>query len=324
MDTVPARSAYRRPFPRVVRVEPAGACNLACSHCPTGTVQMKRGIMQPKTFSLILDSIRAQGDRVNVVVLYHGGEPLVNRQFPAMVRRLKALCVPFVKTVSNGMLLRETDIHAIIESGLDAIEFSFDGQSPEENDFVRRGCDCTTVVGNIKRFIDVKRASGSATPKIFIASTQFVAKDTYAPGRRPAVPPYLAQAFSGEYAGGIAGFKCTFALKWPHMEIDETLYELFADPYDQEIRNACDHVDTTVTVRWNGDVVACCYDLTSLHVLGNVHAQSLEEIWNGEAYLRLRESIDHRQFVTLCDTCQVVKPGVYLVPRRPLPAEVRA
>ena len=32
-------------FPRVVRIEPASNCNLACSHCPTGTVDIVRDLM---------------------------------------------------------------------------------------------------------------------------------------------------------------------------------------------------------------------------------------------------------------------------------------
>lgn len=73
-----------------------------------------------------------------------------------------------------------------------------------------------------------------------------------------------------------------------------------------------------MTVRWNGDVVACCYDLTSQEVLGNVKQDSLENIWNNDKYLYLRGSIDQKMFVKLCDNCNVVKPKVYLTLKKPL------
>jgi len=43
-------------FPKVLRIEPAGLCNLKCQHCPTGTVDMKRGIMNMKTFQVVLNN----------------------------------------------------------------------------------------------------------------------------------------------------------------------------------------------------------------------------------------------------------------------------
>ena len=43
------------PLPKVVRIEPAGKCNLSCIHCPTGTVEMPRGIMDYDTFELIFN-----------------------------------------------------------------------------------------------------------------------------------------------------------------------------------------------------------------------------------------------------------------------------
>jgi len=303
---------YVRTFPRVVRIEPAGACNLKCSHCPTGTVDMTRGVMQPETFSLVMETIRAHAGSVHVVVLYHGGEPLLNKRFGEMVKEVKGAGIPFVKAVSNGMLLTEATLAGLVTGGLDSIEFSLDGESPEQNNFIRRECDYDTVVRNIKRLMDEKRARGSVTPKVFIASTQFVEKATFRAGQEPAAPGYLLREFSGEYAGEIAGFKCTYAVRWPHMEVLGDVYDLFEDPFDTETRNTCDHVENTVTVRWNGDVVACCYDLTSRYVLGNVHREGLATIWNSRKYLALRRSIEERKFIPMCANCSVVTPNVYL------------
>lgn len=320
MDPSKPKSQYWRPFPRVVRIEPAAVCNLSCSHCPTGTVDMVRGIIQPETFSMVVKNIKANIGFVKVVVLYHGGEPLLNKAFPSMAKSIKELGVPFVKTVSNGMLLREDQITGLIESGLDAIEFSLDGESPEQNNFIRRDCDYETVIKNIKRLIDAKRSRYATSPKIFIATTQFVKKDIYFKGQRAPIPDFLLREFVGEYEGEIAAFKCAFAYRWPHMNIDENIYELYHDPYDEETNNYCDHVENTITVRWNGDVVACCYDLTSQYVLGNIHQDDLATIWNNSRYLYLRESIEKREFVTMCDNCNVVKPNVFLT----LKPEVRA
>jgi len=68
-------------FPRVQRIEPASQCNLSCSHCPIGAVDMSRGILKERTFNNILNNIKNHVNDIKVIVLYHGGEPLLNRNF---------------------------------------------------------------------------------------------------------------------------------------------------------------------------------------------------------------------------------------------------
>ena len=127
------------PLPPVVRIEPASACNLKCTHCPTGVVKQTRGIMKPHTFERVLSELKPHVPPVRVAVLYHGGEPFLNKNFLEMVRRVKALGIPLVKTISNGMLVQPEMCSEIVNSGLDAIEISLDAESPRENDMVRVG-----------------------------------------------------------------------------------------------------------------------------------------------------------------------------------------
>lgn len=300
---------YRLPFPRVVRIEPSSKCNLKCSHCPTGTIEMERGVMKDEAFSSVLRTIKANQEFVKVVVLYHGGEPFMNKRLFHMVRELKTCCDISVKTVSNGMLLTKLLIAGLVDSGMDIVEFSLDGISPEQNDFIRRGCDYEKVVGNIKRLILCKKKASSGTPRIFISTTQFVNCQFPGENMEARVPDFLLEEFSGEYE--VEGFKATLAMRWPHMDIED-IYDVYLDPNDTAVINYCDHVYNTVTVRSNGDVVPCCYDLTSEYVMGNVLESDLASIWNNEKSVDIRKSIDQKKFMPLCDNCNVVKPKAYL------------
>ena len=125
-------------IPRVVRIEPSAKCNLSCRHCPTGTIEMTRGIMSNEVFERCLDFIKY--DEVKVIVLYHGGEPLLNKDFYLMVDRIKKIRKDvLIKTVSNGVALTKTNTNKLISSGIDEIEFSLDGLSFVENDYIRIG-----------------------------------------------------------------------------------------------------------------------------------------------------------------------------------------
>lgn len=284
-------------FPRVIRLEPSGICNLKCTHCPTGTVEMERGIMNKEVFEKIFDDISRNSSRIKVVVMYHGGEPLLNPCVESMIKRLKLIGIEKVKMVSNGMLLSPERAAKIAQSGLDEIEISLDGTSPNENNSIRIGSDFNKVSANIRSLMEEKKKMGSITPVIYIATTQFGSEK---------VPEYLEMEF-GRYIKSeeIAGFKACEAMVWPDMRIDNDKY------YVSEKRipgkyNCCDHLVSTFTIRWNGDVVACCYDLTSMFVAGNIMKNSISDIWKNEKYQSIRRGVAEGIPIGPCANCNSI------------------
>ena len=93
--------------------------------------------MKPHVFERVIAEVAKHIPPIRSAVLYHGGEPLMNKRFYEMPRALKAIGIPFVKTVSNGMLFKAGTAERIVESGLDLIEFSLRRQSAGESDGIR-------------------------------------------------------------------------------------------------------------------------------------------------------------------------------------------
>lgn len=306
---------FIKPFPGVIRIEPASTCNLKCSHCPTGTTKLKRGIMTRGTFLLILEQLKKHKNKIRVAVLYHGGEPFLNKEFVAMVKAIKQLGTPFIKTVSNGMLLTKSLAEEILQSGLDLIEFSIDGENPKQNDFVRRNCNFKNVVENIKFLIKLKEENKLKTPRIVVATTQFLPQksDLKNTEQSPDVPGYLIKEFKNEYKKKQLDFKSFYAFRWPDMRVDRNIYDIYKEKNKNERLNSCDHISSTFTIRHNGDIVPCCFDLTSRIVMGNIHEDNIENIWNSEKYIEFRRSIFKREFNSLCDSCAIVKNKEYLM-----------
>ena len=62
--------------------------------------------------------------------------------------------------------------------------------------------------------------------------------------------------------------KSNWAVQWPggHPRSSQVVYEETIG----EKPKKCSLLDETLTIRSNGDVVVCCYDLTSLKVMGNL------------------------------------------------------
>lgn len=299
------------PFPPVIRIEPASACNLKCSHCPTGVLEMTRTIMKPPLFDRVIEEIAPHVPPIRVAVLYHGGEPFLNKHFLPMVRRVKDLGIPHVKTVSNAMLIKPEMCEAIVRSGLDAIEFSLDGESPDENDAVRINCDFERVAMIVRRMVQDNRDAGRPL-QISVSTTQFQTVDGFKRGRKAPIPRYLADAFAG--VEDEIQFKPTWAMQWPSGAPSKG-YDILWDDAPRKPARSCSLIDDTLTIRANGDVVPCCFDLSSMEIIGNIADASLAEIWRGGGYQALRRDFAAGRPPKLCQGCVVVTGDKYLLRR---------
>lgn len=305
---------YSLPFPPVVRIEPAASCNFKCRHCPTGLDMSPTGVMSMETFEKITlnleEIISERKERFSatgqidypesplfrVIVLYHGGEPMLNKNFFEMVRRSKQMA-KFVKTVTNGSRLDEKTIEKVIDSGIDQIEISLDGTSAEENNFIRTNpLDMTfeVISERIKLLINRRNERGLSLPKVYISNTQIPETEEDV-SNNPQPPKYLTEAFNK--VSDDVNYKPNWALVWPGMPL-----KILGRPDS----NFCDHVVNTIVIRSNGDIVVCCYDLVSKLPMGNIHEQSLQEIWNSKKYQGLRKSIDGYNPPELCKGCPVL------------------
>ena len=246
-----------------------------------------------------------------VVVLYHGGEPFLNRHIFHMIERIKSLGIGFVKTVTNGMLIDEEMLHRIILSGLDSIEFSLDGRSPEENSMIRIGSDFLKISLTIKKLIDLKSKLDSETPEISIANCQIPSKQELESGD-PEIPKYLVDEFS-EYKNNEISFKSFWSIFWSGMPLESENYYFDESSLENKLLNYCEHPHKLITIRYDGNIVACCYDTTSSYILGNIHDSSIRMIWNNDLYRALRANIHHRTPLPLCENCHVINPTKYLI-----------
>jgi len=297
-------------FPKVLRIEPASSCSLSCIHCPTATITMDRGIMNKKIIEKILQEVTTYKNEIQTIVLYHGGEPLLNKNFFFLTKELKKINPSFfIKTVSNGTHLTPDYASKIIAAKLDAIEFSIDGISSFENEFIRKKSQTKTTISNINNLISLKEEVSSLLPTISISTTQFYS--TLEPElKNPNTPQWIINSFPKK---SIKEFKATYAIRWPHM--NNEYFEEITINNKKTLPSYCDHIMNTMTIRYDGTIVACCYDLTSKLVMGNIISSSLKTIWNNQNYSKLRKSIENRELFSICATCSVINQSKYLIPK---------
>ena len=261
--------------------------------------------MDSALFEKIISEI--QHEDIRVFVLYHGGEPFLNKNIFEYIKLLRSFHPDaFIKIVSNGMLFDDELISDICASSLNQIEFSMDGLSPSENSSIRRGSDSSKTIQVVNKLIQCISGTGSML-KVAISTTQFF--DDMLDGKSPldnkaTAPEWLMSSFDG-----VEEFKATWAMAWPRMMIedefkivefdDESMTSLYID--------SCDHLSNTITIRANGDVVPCCYDLMSDLAMGNLLESTIKEIWGSPKYNHLRQQITTMQPSQTCSNCNVIR-----------------
>jgi len=130
-------------LPRVVEIEPTYSCNLRCRMCHVSYMPDEpRPVLDPALIDQ-LDCLRGR-----YFIIASGFEPMMNRNFASIVRRLTAIDAQ-IELVTNGTLLSEENISALVDADLRMLNFSFDGIIPATYEHIRRGAEYQSTIDAI-------------------------------------------------------------------------------------------------------------------------------------------------------------------------------
>jgi cyclic pyranopterin phosphate synthase len=157
----PLADAFRRPI-TYLRISVTDRCNLRCVYCmPEAGLPWieKREIL---TFEEIEQIVRAAASVGVRSIRLTGGEPLVRRDLPVLVRRLAAIPgIDDIALSTNGLLLAES-IDALVDAGLKRVNISLDTLRPERFEQIARRPGLERVLAGI----DAAIAAGLAPVKL--------------------------------------------------------------------------------------------------------------------------------------------------------------
>ncbi|MDR2340466.1 MAG: radical SAM protein [Deltaproteobacteria bacterium] len=308
------------PFPLHVDYEALGLCNYRCPMCPMSAMAGESDdarnpkaslapgaadaadpsaqsgpAVLPTGGSLPLSKIRElldEGAAKGQAAMGFGGlwEPLLLSGLPDLVAygREKGLVDAMVNT--NGSLLTSALSRDLIEAGLTRLMVSLDALSPKTYSRMRPGGELRQVEGNIMAFLSERERKKSQTPLLRVSFLVTSLNESELPGfigRWEGVADFLSIQRYGHYEGRT--HKAMFPKK-PHGEAPGGLC---AQPFKR------------LLVRHQGDLLPCC-DLSGMAMpMGNVFRTGIQEVWEGTAMSRLRESLRGKGTLTsVCRSCQ--------------------
>ncbi|TKJ41586.1 hypothetical protein CEE37_03205 [candidate division LCP-89 bacterium B3_LCP] len=283
--------------PYFINLEPTGFCNLHCSVCSYHQDRGK-GYFEMDLARKVIDDAADFG--VSQIRFFLAGEPLFHPHLDEMIALTKQKGM-LTQIHTNATILDEKRSVKLLDSGLDSISFSFDGESAEEYEAIRIGAKFEVTLENILTFLRLKKERGQNNPYVIFQVIKSYHKD--AP-----FSPSLSEEFKGRFEGlPIDNFRVLYPFSWPGQEEQE-----FNRPIGKKIF-PCPVLWQSLSVGWDGKILGCCGDLNGVVTLGDVHEDRLKSIWNNETLVKMRwlhVKKKHRE-IPLCRGCDTVYVRVH-------------
>lgn len=281
-------------FPPRAQIQTRTACNARCAFCPNTTVgdDLSQGTMEWDLFRKIVDEMcQHPMDEIHPFLM---NEPLWDKDLPEKIRYICERKHPKtqVKINTNASFLTQETAERLIDSGLDKLNISFHGVRPEVYEFNMGNLKYAPMLRNVLRFKELldKRTGHKPKFSITMVKTRDIVEDKK-----------NIRAFWKQH-----GIHCNFRPLGNRNNKDVEMKGINWDewhPYTW-----CKRLFTQIYILFNGDCVLCCCDWNRTTTLGNLRHNTIEEIWNGPAYRRVRDQfLNHDRKDLLCGTCLYTK-----------------
>lgn len=257
-------------FPRQIEIEVSSLCNARCPTCENYRLRRPKANMKMDLFKKIVDECFKYRKRIKEISLFWIGEPFLDPGFFDKVKYIKGKYNKFsIITVTNGSLLGKKMAQRLIDSGLDKIVFSFDGNTKESFEKSRPGLVFETVQKNIKQLINLKKTQNKTKPKVFLEM---------------AINPYNSNEVEGflNTWNGLADNVCARPMHvWGGETIDEGLLKFSRNIVKEKrlLSHPCFNLWKGMIIAQDGSVALCCVDAQIHEVLGNLNKNTMVNIW---------------------------------------------
>jgi len=269
-----------------LQIETYHGCNARCSICTINRWTRPKGPIDDALFQIIVEQALELPD-LEVVSLYMDGEPLLDKNIVQRIQQCKTLSLPHIGFSSNASLLTRENSIALLEAGQDWIAISLDSMDAASFEGVRKRLDHATVVKNVHSLIE-ERDKRNSDMEIAL---RYLAHDDN------------AQTFDEYEEYWKKYLRDTDKLINVHCHN----WGEDGDTSDVISTNCCEHPFTNMVVLSDGTVPMCCVDYNAEMTMGHVQEQTLLDIWNGEAFNRIRtiHTEGQRNTISRCKNCTV-------------------
>lgn len=266
------KSRITTDFPLILNIEPTNQCNARCYYCPRETMVKEQGIsfMSLDTFRKVIDQI--EDNKLIIMNLHKDGESLLNKDLPDMVEyALNKDAAETIHLNTNGTPLNGKIGRGIIERGIHDITVSIDASYEETYQRFKKIKGLAKMEERIKKAIDYRDHINSQT-KIRVKIMEF--ED---------ITTEEIEHFRDKWEGVADEVQVTGVHSW-----SGSIENLKITDEVEDVRYPCSILWYALAVNCGGKVSICNFDWDYSGVVGDIHSQSIKEIWNGPRQKEIR------------------------------------
>lgn len=305
------------PLPHMLLYSPVTQCNLNCVHCISRDTRKSVSRLPPA----IKDKIKSWADDGRLVGMntdYSGDLLWAEHRFGGELDFVIGLGIQF-QIDTNGVHLTRDVAERLSRSRVSHVNVSLDAARPETYRRIRLGAPpLDDVLDNVRELLRVRAETGAHFRVMlgitlmaanlgewldFIRMTAEIGADginaahlhAYTPDMEPESlwhQPEIYNRIREEAVALAASLGLAMGAPPPFHGVEEAGHRHCPAPWESAV------------ILGNGDVAACCVPGM---VMGNLHQQSMEEIWAGDRYRALRSSINSPTPPKPCSICPMFR-----------------
>jgi MoaA/NifB/PqqE/SkfB family radical SAM enzyme len=291
-------------FPAYIELQTISTCNSRCRICPMEWTAsaLPQGRMSDALLDRILGEIADHAPVIRSVEPYLNNEPLLDRRFLDVLRRIRAAHECTVEVSTNASRLTpELSATILDERLIDDFRFSVFGASKKTHEAVMVGLDWERVTDAVRTYARLWNERGrSNTARVVFVHNPIL----HPPGELERVRALWADTGLGLIA-------------WEHLDrAGSNRIRLNSDRLAMRegrvVNCKMGYLRDRVAVLYNGEVQLCCQDWGRAISVGNVADSSLEAVWNSPRRRDLSAQIygmDDPEPDLLCRCCELATVG---------------
>lgn len=292
--------------PFAVHIDICSVCNLKCNFCFHSDIkaikeaQARFGIMPYELFTHIIDDMKRNwtDSKVKKLRLFKIGEPLLHKDVCKMVHYAKkANIAECIEITTNATLLDDKMNLSLIDAGLDILNISVNGINEQQ---YQETCNYRLSFVEFRKHIAHFYQNSRGKCKIFIKYSDI----GYTEEEKNQFYELFGNICDEIFVETIS------ATLWQDTNIGDYVKNAHKGIYGQDLsgglKQVCPFLFTTMVINDQGIAHLCCVDWKSEYQLGDLKAESIKEIWNGEKlrrYQRLHLE-KKKDAIGICKNCE--------------------
>ena len=268
-------------------------CNSKCIICPHKDIHGEKdvNVMSDDLFLKIITEI--SNHQPSKIIPYLNSEPFGDQSYLQRLQIIHEFCPKAAIEISTNLsLINEKIIQGLKPFYIDDFRVSFFGFSRKTYERMMPGLNWNIIYPKlIKLAEDHKKDHLFGKLSLIMIQHEYVPEEEYEQALRFCVKNEIGFERWGflDRAGNVENFQNQIPIQVDHCYCRQNR------PYER------------IHILWDGSVIQCCQDWKSENVLGNIASQSIEEIWNSNAYIDFRNRVSSNNVNSpkLCKKCKI-------------------